>query len=101
MITSLDPNALSFTPETPINALPYTSFSIGTPKKKAKRKKHAKKGAKKKELELLYFQLGCLATQYEILRNMANLAVAAKQRTLDDTVLSGGLKVLPSGHPGK
>lgn len=101
MITSLDPNAFLSTYESPTNALPYVPFSIGAPKKKAKRKKHTKKGATKKELAQLYFQLGCLSAQYEILRSMASLAVAAKQGTLNDIALSSGLKVLPNGHPGK
>lgn len=62
-------------------------------KRKKRRKKHRnrKKISKQHEYAQLAFQYGALASRYDTLTRMVELAVSAKRQQLDDNLLGDGL----------
>lgn len=69
------------------------------PKKKVKKKhRHRKKNAGKDKYARLAFQYGALASRYDILTRMVELAVSAKRQRLDDSLLDDGLVALKPAH---
>lgn len=67
--------------------------------KRKKKKKKQKKATKiDKKYAQLAFQYGVLASRYDTLTRMVELAVSAKRQWLDDSLLDEGLVALKPAH---